>query len=220
MVKLSRLSVFLVVVCSLLLSEPCRAAEANALYENKFDKAELGKIPDDSKDMMVLDGAFVVKEEDGNKLLELPGAPLDTYGVLFGPTTNCERTVSARVHGTAKGRRFPAFGVGLNGVGGYKLQVFPGRKALELYKGETMVANVPYNWESDSWTILRLRLRKTGETWNIEGKAWKQGDPEPETWAMKYEEKTEPAAGRASIWGSPFATTPIQYDDLIIRAGG
>ena len=39
-------------------------------------------------DLLVLDGAFAVKAEGGNKFLELPGAPLDTYGLLFGPTVS------------------------------------------------------------------------------------------------------------------------------------
>src|SRR5258708_672354 len=43
------------------------------LYENNFEKAEIGKVPDD---LLVLEGAFVVQEESGNKFLELPGAPL------------------------------------------------------------------------------------------------------------------------------------------------
>ena len=59
------------------------SSEAQVLYTNGFDKAEVEKVPED---MMVLDGGFAVKEEGGNKFLELPGAPLETYGVLFGPT--------------------------------------------------------------------------------------------------------------------------------------
>src|SRR5437879_5945681 len=99
---------------------PGRAAEANVLYENNFEKAEPGKLPDE---LLVLDGAFVVKAEGGNQFLELPGAPLDTFGLLFGPTESTNVAVSARIYGTGKGRRFPTFGLGLNGVGGYKLQV-------------------------------------------------------------------------------------------------
>ena len=38
------------------------------------------------EDLLVLEGAFVVKAEGGNHFLELPGAPLDTFGLLFGPT--------------------------------------------------------------------------------------------------------------------------------------
>src|SRR5216117_770705 len=116
------------------------AAEPKPVYENTFEKAEVGKVPDE---MLVLDGAFAVKEEGGNKFLELPGAPLDTFGVLFGPTETNGLAVSARIYGTSKGRRFPTFGVGLNGVGGHRLLVSPGKKLLELYKGDEVVASVP-----------------------------------------------------------------------------
>src|SRR3954454_19115309 len=84
-----------------------------ALYSNNFETAEVDKVPDD---MLVLDGNFAVKQEDGNKFLELPGAPLDTFGVLFGPTTNANVAVAAKIYSTGKGRRYPVFGVGLNGA--------------------------------------------------------------------------------------------------------
>jgi len=202
------------VACFFFVVSPSRAAEAKILYENNFEKAEVGKLPED---LLVLDGAFAVKAEGGNKFLELPGAPLDTYGLLFGPTESANIAVSTRVYGTGKGRRFPTFGLGLNGVGGYKLQVSPGKKLLELYKGEELAASAPYTWESDSWTILHLQIRKTGDSWTIEGKAWKEGGTEPAGWKVSHEEKTEPAAGRASIWGSPYSTTPIRYDDLLLK---
>src|SRR5438067_11448912 len=107
----------------------CLVAQENKpLFENNFEKAELDKVPDD---LLVLEGAFAVKAEGGNKFLELPGAPLDTFGLLFGPTESTNVAASARVYGTGKGRRFPTFGLGLNGVGGFKLQVSPGKKLLE-----------------------------------------------------------------------------------------
>src|SRR6058998_3683593 len=182
------------------------------LYENNFEKAEMKKVPED---MMVMDGGFAVAEEGGNRFLELPGAPLDTFGVLFGPTETNGLAVSARIHGTSKGRRFPTFGVGLNGVGGHRLQVSPGKKLLELYKGDEVVATVTYSWVTDSWTMLRLQSRKTKEgEFKIEGKAWKQGDAEPKEWQIAHTEKSETPAGRPSLWGNPYAGTAIRYDDL------
>ena len=166
------------------------------------------------------DGGFTVKEENGNKFLELPGAPLDTFGLLFGPTESANVAVSARVYGTGKGRRFPSFGVGLSGVGGYRLLVSPGKKLLELYKGEESVANTPYAWQSDSWTMLRLQIRQDGPFWTIEGKAWKQGAAEPAAWLIRHQEKTAPLSGRASIWGMPYSSAPIRYDDLAVKTLG
>jgi hypothetical protein len=193
------------------------AADAGKiLYENDFSKGEIGKLPED---MLLLDGGFAVQEVSGNKVLQLPGAPLETYGVLFGPTESAGLQASVRVHSTKKGRREPAFALGLNGNNGYKLQISAAKKLVELYKGEEVVAKQPFAWESDSWTMLKLQVRKVnaGE-FAIEGKAWKQNSPEPDKWTVTYTDKSEPTAGRASIWGNPFAGTEIDFDDLIVRA--
>ena len=190
------------------------------LYQNDFSKGEVGKLPDE---MLLLDGGFAVQEVNGDKVLQLPGAPLETFGVLFGPTEGANIDVSARVHSTKKGRREPAFALGLNGNAGFKLQVSAAKKLLELYKGDDVVAKEPFTWESDSWTMLRLQIRKVKDgEFIVEGKAWTRGATEPDQWLVTHVEKTEdgkePTAGRASIWGNPFAGTPIDFDDLLVSA--
>jgi len=192
------------------------AHAATPFYENNFEKADLNKVPDD---FLVLDGQFAVKEEGGNRFLELPGAPLDTFGALFGPTATDGHAVSARVFGTGKGRRYPTFAVGLNGQGtsAYKLQVSPAKKSVELFKGDAVRASVPYEWQSGTWTRLWLQVRrvKDGE-WKVEGKVWTEGAKESSTWTVSCDEKEEPVVGKASIWGSPYSTTPIRFDDLVV----
>src|ERR1700719_889998 len=110
-------------------------AQTKPLYENNFERAEVGKLPEG---FLALDGGFVVKEENGNKFLELPSSPLDSFAVQFGPTESADIAVSARINGTSRGRRYPTFGVGLNGVAGYRLQVSPAKKLLELYKDQEL----------------------------------------------------------------------------------
>lgn len=191
---------------------PVAAADEKPLYQNDFEKAELGKVPED---MMVLEGAFAVRSEGTNKFLDLPGAPVDDFSVLFGPTESAGMAVTARLFGTSQGRRAPVLAVGSNGVGGYDLQLAPAKKALELFRGEERLASVPCTWESGTWTWLRLQVRKVRDgAWKIEGKAWKQGAPEPAGWMIAYDEKTEPPAGRAMVSGHPFSGTPIRFDDL------
>ncbi|MEW6302974.1 MAG: hypothetical protein AB1705_05855 [Verrucomicrobiota bacterium] len=192
------------------------AAQTKPVFENNFEAAKLGEL---SEDFLVLDGGFAVKEESGNKFLELPGAPLETFGVLFGPTEPSGIAVSARFHSTGKGRRFPTFGVGLNGVGGYRLLVTPAKKAVELFRGDHVIATVPYDWPSDKWVFVRLQVRKLKSgAWKVEGKAWTQGETEPAKWMISADDKEELAAGRPSIWGLPFAGTPIRFDDLTVTA--
>src|SRR5262249_14276630 len=97
------------------------------------------------------------------------------------------------------------------------LQVSPGKKLLEIYRDQDAKAAVPYEWKSDQWIKLRLEVRKAKEgEWKIEGKAWAEGRPEPDQWMISVETTESPTAGKASLFGSPFAGTPIQFDDLVL----
>lgn len=190
----------------------CGAAE-KTLFKTDFSDGETGKVPET---LMVLDGGFGVVDVGGNKVLELPGAPLDTFGVLFGPAGTTNMSISAKIHGTIKGRRGPTFGVGLNGVAGHKLMVAPMKKALEIRKEDSVVATVPFDWKSDSWTSLKLQLTEVKPgTWKLQGKAW-SGAEEPKEWQVSTETTAAPSSGKASVWGNPFAGTPIQFDDIVV----
>ena len=194
---------------------PARAEDAKPLYSNNFSQVEVGKVP---ADFLVLAGEFAVREEGGSRFLELPGAPLDSYGALFGPNVKTDVAVTARIFSTKKGRRFPTFGVGLNGQSGYRMQVSPGKGELELFHGDELVAHVPFEWKSGEWTQLRLQVLRIGDVWQVTGKAWAKGATEPTEPSIAFEDKKEPAPGRASILGSPYATTPIQFADLAVTS--
>ena len=192
------------------------AHAADLKYQNNFDKAEPGGVPED---MLVLDGNFAVKEEGGEKFLELPGAPLDTYGILFGPSSKENVTVVAKIFGEAKGRRYPTFDVGLGGVGGYRLRVSPGKKQIELVRNDTVKTSAPLDWKPGKWTWLSLSIASAGEgKWKIEGRIWQEGGSEPAAPVLAIEESEAPPAGRASVFGSPYSGTPIRFDDLRLTA--
>lgn len=186
------------------------------LFHEDFERAELGKVP---TNLLVLDGAFEVKTDGTNRVLWLPGAPVDAFKVLFGPSHKDGVAVTARLYSTRRGRRYPVLVVGLNGASGYELQLAPAKKALELFKADQRLVSVPASWESGTWTWLRLQVRRVGpKAWEVEGKAWPQGTPEPPVWMLVYDETEEPPAGRALIAGYPFAETPILFDDLQVTA--
>ena len=188
--------------------------QSKTLYEINFEKAAVGSVPEE---FLVLDGRFAVKEENGNRFLELPGSPLDSFAVQFGPAEVDNVSVSVRIKSTANGRRFPTFGVGLNGVAGYKLQVSPAKKMLELYKDQDVKESMPYDWKSGQWTRLRLQVRKVKDgAWKVEGKVWTEGMPEPTEWMIATDQKQAPSSGRASVFGSPFSGAPIQFDDFVV----
>jgi hypothetical protein len=203
-------------IAALAFVRSARADESgNALYKIDFEEAKPGKLPEE---LMVLSGEFEVKADGTNKFLELPGTPLDSFATLFGPVEKENVSVSARIFGTAKGRRAPSFGVGLGGVGGFKLQVSPAKEALEILKDQEVKQSVSFQWKSGTWTRLRLQIRKIKDgEWKVEGKAWPQDGTEPKEWIIAYEEQEEPIPGKASVLASPFASTPIWFDDLVVE---
>ncbi len=195
--------------------EGTNGSSAKMLYENNFEKTELDKLP---AELLVIDGQFSVKEENGNKFLELPGAPLDTFGAMFGPAENEDVCAAAKIFATSKGRRFPVFGLGIGGAGGYKIQVSPAKKSLELLKGDSALKTIPYEWKSGEWTELHMQVRKVSEgSFKIEGKAWAKGGTEPKGWSLAIAETNAPPKGRASVWGSPYSGTAIRFDDLSLE---
>jgi len=206
---------------ALLLILSGRAAEpaTRTLYTNDLERLPAGALPDE---LFALNGAFELRKEGMQTFLELPGAPLETFGLLFGPTCDPESDpgviVSASVRAQSKGRRYPAFGVGAYGVGGFRLQVTPAKRTLELRRGDNLLASQPYRWESDSWTRLRLQVQRRDDRWEVKGKAWPVGQPEPSAWAISHRASRAPFSGRASLWGIPCSGTPIRFDDLAVEA--
>ena len=192
--------------------EPAKPA-GPILYQNDFEKGDLNQLP---SDFLVLDGQFAVKEEKGNRFLELPGTPLETFGLLFGPAETSGVRLDARMRSSGRGRRQPSFTISLGGVNGFKLTVSPGKNALELFKSDEPKAAVPFAWNSGAWTRMALQItHPQASLWKIEGKAWPEGKPEP-AWLLSAEESVEPSPGRAGIWGTPYSGEPIRFDDLQI----
>lgn len=220
-IKNTALKTFLCVLCASVVNLlPTRAADAPApLYTQDFEKTAEGEAP---SDMVILSGTFAVKVVDGNHVLELPGDPLDGFGVLLGPEGEQYLSVQARVQATSTGKRFPEFGVGLGDTNGYKLIAMPAAGQVQIYKGEDVVATAPLAWKSGAWTTVKLQARKNAEGKAVvEGKAWASGEAEPKDWQVTFTDTEDAPKGRASIWGTPYASTPIRFDDVVVtKAGG
>lgn len=188
-------------------------ASAAPLFSENFDAAAPGKL---AAGFTSYAGDFKVVEEGGKKFMELPGAPLDTFGVLFGPSEKPPLSASAKFFGTSVKRKMPAFGLSLGGVGGYRVQVSAAKGALEIFKSDEGRASVPFKWTSGTWTALRIQVREAGGKWIVEGKAWPADAAEPAEWTIKFEAADAPPQGKAGVWGNPFSGTPIRFDDLVV----
>lgn len=196
-----------------LLVVPAMASEP--LYENHFEKTPVGEEPDwDSH--LILNGQFTIQKQEDNPVLHLPGAPLDTYGILLGPTRPTNLTIQARANGDKSGRRYPVFGVGLNGNSGLKLQVEPARRAVTLRLGQEVVKEVPFAWVPKVWTHFELtyQVGKDGKG-KVVGRVW-QASKETSACEMEWTPTEPPPNGRPALWAAPYSGIDILFDDVLV----
>jgi hypothetical protein len=206
-------AIFIIAVI-IALTGSAQTPDDTVLFESDFEMANVDSVPEE---LMVLAGGFSVKDTGGNKVLELPGDPLEDFGALFGPAESDSIAVRARVYSERSKRLAPRFGVGLNGVGGYRLLVAPGQNQVQLLKDQQTVASAPFEWKSSTWTWLHLQIRKVSEgKWIVAGRVWTDETPEPKDWSISFEVPEVPPAGKASIWGAPYSGKPIMFDDLSV----
>jgi hypothetical protein len=207
---------FFFIIAAIIALTGAQTPADKVLFETDFESVNADSIPEE---LMILAGQFSVKEIGGNKALELPGTPLEDFGALFGPPESDGVAVRARVRSESTKRLAPRFGVGLSGVGGYRLLVVPGQNQLQLLKDQQVVASAPFEWKSGTWTSLHLQVRKISEgKWIIEGRAWADGTHEPEDWPISFEVSEAPPAGKASVWGAPYSGKPILFDELSVTS--
>lgn len=186
------------------------AAEDEILLHQNFEEIEIGGAP---SEFLILEGEFTVQEHDGGKVLYLPGTPLSDYGVLFGPAAAEGLQISAKIKSEKTRRLFPRIGVGLGGVNGYKLYIVPNRRVLEISQNKETKVEVPFQWKTGEWAYFRLQIRKENDQWIIEGKVWQEGK-EPNEWMITYQTQDQPTSGKPSVWGTPFSSQPIYFDDI------
>ncbi|MGC8888197.1 MAG: hypothetical protein ACP5MG_13685 [Verrucomicrobiia bacterium] len=187
------------------------------IYRQNFETASIGSLPDG---MVALDGKFSVKEEKGNRYLELQGVPLEEYAVFFGEELDGGAEISARIRGESTGKRTPSFCVGLYGTGGIILRVSPGRGAVELFKGKELKASAPFEWKGDGkWVWLKLRVIPVSASRSvISGMVWYESNKmenQPDKWQIRYEAE-KPDSGKAFVIAIPYSSKPIHFDDITL----
>ena len=126
------------------LAASAQTSADRVFFKSDFESANTDSVPEE---LMVLAGQFSVKEIGGNRVLELPGNPLEDFGALFGPAQSDAVAARARIRSESTKRLAPRFGVGLCGVAGYRLLVAPGQNGLQLLKDQQVLAAAPFDWK-------------------------------------------------------------------------
>lgn len=189
---------------------------ATTVYEEKFNE----NMKEHPNDFFVMDGTFIIRKLGKNYALHLVPRPLKTYGCLFGPEIKGDLIVSADIFAGKSGRTIPTFGVGTNGLAGFRLYIRAARTGTVIqivYNEVQVVASAEYpDWMNESWTSMKLYVKRTGEEVEVYGKAWPK-DKEESDWQVSYKGKLELDEGQASFWGIPYSGRDIFFDNLKIE---
>ena len=190
-------------------------SNADCIYKNNFESYELNKFPDD---MMEIDGLFKVNKNDqGKKHLEMASEPLTENAVIFGPSIKNSATLEVKVRGFKKRRSFPRFGIGLHGISGFRLRVVPSKNKIELVKNEEPVKSVPFEWNSEKWSNLRLQIEFSNDKSLIKGWVWDDGSTPSVEPVITFSHDGTPGQGKASIWGTAYSGKVILFDDISLK---
>lgn len=179
-----------------------------------FEKYDAAVEPDD---LFIIEGTFKIVAEEKNKILELAAAPVVESGIIFGKSLKGGGTIRAKIKAGKKRRAAPRFGVGMHGISGFRFRVVPARKLVELVKDEEAVKTVKdVKWTGDTWYQLELAVTPDGEKWKIECRLWEASAERPEKPLLTHTSDEKPGQGKASIWGTAYASKPIYFDDVEI----
>ena len=200
----------LAVLASLALAS---AAEIKQFTFNADDWSE-GEPP---KDVFVVDGTIKIGVKDGNKAIVIEPNPITDASAQLGVSAAGESTIQAKVFASKRARSVPRFGVSVHGMSGYRLMVNAARKQVELVKGDEVLQTAAFDWASETWTWLKLEVKRTsGDNWAITGKVWSGDAQEPATPSVTHTDKSLKGQGKAGVWGTPYSETPIYFDDVAI----
>ena len=200
---------------SLIFLSLIKLSNADSIYKNNFESYELNKFPDD---MMEIDGLFKVNKNDqGKKHLEMASEPLTENAVIFGPSIKNSATLEVKVRGFKKRRSFPRFGIGLHGISGFRLRVVPSKNKVELVKNEEPVKSVPFKWNPEKWSNLRLQIEFSNDKSLIKGWVWDDGSTPSVEPVITFSHDGTPGQGKASIWGTAYSGKVILFDDISLK---
>jgi len=167
-------------------------------------------------------GRYQPAEMDGGYVLKKSPSPsgLHRHVIFMGPDAMSGYTVQADLMGTRIRRRRPDLGLinsayTLDLQGNYqRLQVRAWASELRLVKQSPETAQVPFEWNEDTWYTMKLRVDVEADYTLVRGKVWERGTPEPEEWTITVQDPMRITHGAPGIAG--YAPVDIFYDNVSV----
>jgi hypothetical protein len=159
-------------------------------------------------------GRFVVRRHEGGNVLVKHLAPsgLQRSNVYVGPADLSGYTIQVDAMGTVHRRNRSDMGLIAQR---YTFDMMGNHQQLQVRSWASdlrMAVSVPFAWDTDVWYTMKMRVDVETDRAIVLGKAWRRGEPEPETWSIEAEDPLPNRQGAPGIYG--YSAAPIYYDNL------
>lgn len=161
---------------------------------------------------------FEVRELEGSKVLAktLDNIFFQRATVFFGPPEAKNYTLEADVMSDGSRRTMSTVGV-INQR--YLIALLGNSQELEVSSNQERVkAAVPFKWTPHTWYRLKTRVDVAPDgSGVVRAKAWKRGDPEPESWTIEVPHKHAHANGSPGLFGfAPQSLFRVYIDNITV----
>ncbi|MHB1307664.1 MAG: PQQ-binding-like beta-propeller repeat protein [Limisphaerales bacterium] len=162
---------------------------------------------------------FEVREVDGTKALTktIDNKFFQRAMAFIGAPGLKNYTMQADVRSEGNRRKMSEVGL----VNQRYLIVLKGNaQELEVTSNqERLRVAVPFRWAANTWYSLKSRVDVAADgTGVVRAKAWKRGDPEPETWTIEVPHRTAHTQGAPGLFGFAPQEMRVFIDNLAVTA--
>jgi hypothetical protein len=162
---------------------------------------------------------FEVRELDGNKVLAktIDNKFFQRATVFVGAPDAKNYTIEADVMSDGNRRKMSEVGL-INQR--YAIVLKGNDQKLEVSSNfERLREMVEFRWQPKVWYHLKTRVDIAADGSGIvRGKAWKKGDPEPETWTIEVKHKAAHQEGSPGLFGFSPQDERVYIDNVKVTA--
>jgi len=162
---------------------------------------------------------FEVREKDGSKALAktIEDKRFQRGTVFIGHPDMNNYTIEADVLSEGNRRKMSEVGV----VNQRYIVVLKGNaQEIEINSNqERLRTAVPFKWAANTWYRLKARVDVAADgTGVVRAKAWKRGDPEPETWVIELPHHHAHTSGCPGIFSFAPQDMRTFHDNILVTA--
>jgi hypothetical protein len=160
---------------------------------------------------------FEVREREGNKVLAktVDNKFFQRATVFVGAQDAKNYAIAADVMSDGNRRKMSEVGLICQR---YAIVLKGNEQKLEVSSNfERLRESVDFKWQPNVWFRLKSRVDIAADgTGVVRAKAWKKGDPEPETWTIEVKHRTAHREGSPGLFGFSPQDMPVYIDNVTV----